>query len=115
MHVWKNLKDFESVFIIPNYPSGGTSNVGTRSRRRSLAPEEREEIIKSLEDPISQNLLPVNDSDDDNIDDIEAEFVHVSDEEVPASLPVPAPEPVPMHVSHLCFALRKVFESSAMA
>ncbi|KAF8778574.1 Beclin 1-associated autophagy-related key like protein [Argiope bruennichi] len=68
---------------------------------KSFTSEEREEIIKSLEDPISQNLLPINDSDDDNIDDIEAEFVHVSDEEVPASLPVPVPEPVPMHQSFI--------------
>ncbi|GFQ66405.1 beclin 1-associated autophagy-related key regulator [Trichonephila clavata] len=88
-------------------PTGTMSNLMTliypESNRedKSVTPEERECLLSSLEKVISSKLLPVSDSDDDNTDDLEAEFVHVSDEEVPVTLPAPIPEPVPIHTSLL--------------
>ncbi|GFT53609.1 beclin 1-associated autophagy-related key regulator [Nephila pilipes] len=100
-----NLCIARNVDLNKLQPTGTMSNLmaliypESNEEDKSITVEERESLLASLENAISVDLLPINDSDDDNTDDLEAEFVHVSDEEVPVTLPAPIPEPVPMHTS----------------
>lgn len=59
---------------------------------RYFSLEEQEELLESLEDSIFKDLPEFDESDNDNS---EAEFVHVSDEDI---VEVPETEPIPVSI-----------------